>query len=623
MVAPNLFILGTHKAGVAFLNQTLAAHPKIVLTPSATPPLFSQDTVTDEDVAAFEAQHFAEAPQDAWVGEATTTYLQWPHVLPLFKTHIKKAPRFIVVLRQPTEKAVAFFLHNWQRNRYPASTPFMGTLDMKLGLSPFATGQYTSAIKGWQDAYPEASFCFVTTDQMQNEPQGTLRKITDFLDVAPLKDAPKTYQSGDPALVWEGSVLKPHTPLEGVFSQPEIQRYELTALHEKFAQGIDETAALTGLDLSDWHTLPQITQQKRAPRKSTAAKPRFVFHIGFPKCGSTAIFTSLRANMAQLTKQKVFVLGDTFDIATKASEMLNPLWEIQKARRSADVRANMEERLRTHIRQADPDSTLILSSEVLGELGGEGMFDGFDDIANVEVIGYFRPQISWIPSAWKQWQSRDGVTIQDATAHYIQTRNPDYLGSINRWKAALPNAKVTLRPFLREELKDQSPLHDFMTLIDFKYDTLETSSEVKNPSIDYALLHLMMLNHEMFFTSRHDSKMMHCLVGLLPPAYLKTNAIMLNTEMRTAITDHFRADNLEVLSQLMPASQVGPYFETYFTQPDIPHGTAYPDFAQDDILHRAQTILKEVFDIDVQDITDNGKALAVALRDTLNNHIET
>lgn len=623
MTAPNFFILGAQKTGVPFLIETLSRHPDIFLSPATNPCLFAQENVTAKSVQAYEKRYFSEAPADARVGEGATTYLQWPHALANLQTHIKGTPRFVVSLRQPTDKAIAFFIHNWRRGRYAPGTTITDAFDMKLGLSPLATSLYGDAIKRWLDAYPPASFCFITYDQLVTDTQGTLRKITDFLDAVPLSGPVKPYQDSDPDLAWAGKVVTLRDPKPTDISPPRINRSDLTALHDRFAQDIEHTAALTGLDLSKWHKRPKITPHKMPGKKMKTSKPRFIFHVGFPKCGSTSIFTSLRANLSEMNKQKVFVLNDKFNIATKASEVRNPLWQIQEARQSRETREAMVDRLRLQIKRADGDSTLIFSSEVLGEIAGDGIFDGFDDIAHVDVIGYFRPQISWIPSAWKQWQSRDGITLKDATDAYVADHKPDYLGDMNRWQTALPKANTILRPFLREELVDQSPLHDFMTLIDFKYDTLETESEIKNPSIDYALLHLMMLHHSMFFTSRHDSKMMHALVKMLPPQYLKTNAIMLNTQMQAAITDGFRADNEEILSRFLPKGEVATYFEKYFTRPDVPDGDAYPDFAQDDILQRARDIIKDVFDINVDDLSGNGHRLATALHGIISPRIDS
>ena len=624
MRAPNFFILGVQKAGVPFLKSSLSAHPDIFLSTAVRHNLFIPEHVTKQDVQTYLQANFhdhanSDLQRGVWAGEGATTYLQWPHALTNMHVHLGKKPRFVVSLRQPTEKAVAFFLHNWRQQRYAPGTTITRACDMKFGLSPRATSLYADAIQRWLDVYPADCFCFITENQLRTETQATLGKITDFVGLAPLNGATQPYPDDTPGLAWDGDTLVARGQQDGDTIYPKINKRELTALQDGFAQDIERTATLTGMDLSAWHTQPAITHHKIKKRKGPAPKPRFIFHVGFPKCGSTSIFTSFRANLPAMNDQKVFVLNDNFDIATKPSEVQNPLWQIQNAQTSGDVRNTMIDRLRQHIQQASSDTTLILSAENLGEMGGEGHFDGFDDIADVDVVGYFRPQISWIPSAWKQWQSRDGISLTDATDAFVAGHKPDYLGAINRWQAALPKARMHLRPFIREELENGHPLYDFMTLIGFTYDTLEIKSEIKNPSIDYALLHLMMLNHDLFFKSRHDSTLMHALVRRLPARYLKTNAPMLTTQMQDTITNAFRADNMEILSRMMPQADVEGYFNTYFVPRDIPEGTAYPDFPDEEIIARASDILEKTFGIRTPKPGRTGRSLAEALQKILTN----
>jgi len=345
--------------------------------------------------------------------------------------------------------------------------------------------------------------------------------------------------------------------------------------------------------------------------------PRLIFHIGFSKCGSTSISQSFKPNFQAMLDQKFYVLNDAFEIAHKASELRTPLWAIQKARTSPAARTHMQDMLRRQIDRLGKNSTLILSSEILGPANNEGMFAGFDDIADVEVVAYFRPQIDWIPSGWKQWESRVGITLKDATAAYITEGRPAYRKMLDDWQASVPKAKITLRLFARDALINGSPMDDFMTQIGFNYDELKTSETAQNPSVDYALLHLMMRHHDLFFKNRHDSALMKILVSRLPDAYLKTNAPMLNEHMIQDISAAFADDNKALLARVVPKNEIDATYARYFTKPPVPAGTAYPDFKDADILARAQGILSETFGIDVQTSGTDGRALAQALHASL------
>jgi hypothetical protein len=41
------------------------------------------------------------------------------------------------------------------------------------------------------------------------------------------------------------------------------------------------------------------------------------------------------------------------------------------------------------------------------------LFAGLDNQFEVWVIFYLRPQLQWIPSAWKQWGLKKGVPLSD------------------------------------------------------------------------------------------------------------------------------------------------------------------------------------------------------------------
>jgi len=257
MTAPNFFILGAQKAGTTYLAKVLSLHPEVFFSEPKELMFFSKADIDQTDFRTYKDEYFSGTRGEKWVGEGSTTYLQWPDALDNLKAHIEGTPKFIVCLRQPTEKAISFFIHNWRRNRYEPGTTLTQTLDMKLGLSPLHTSLYAPSIKRWLKAYPRENFCFMKFDHLQAAPDRFVRKATDFLGIAPSSDIPNKLINAGLPLIWEDGKLTIASKIDKDQTRPVFTLEELEALHDRFQDDIKETAELTGLPLVNWAKLPQ------------------------------------------------------------------------------------------------------------------------------------------------------------------------------------------------------------------------------------------------------------------------------------------------------------------------------------------------------------------------------
>tara|TARA_R110002074_G_scaffold399168_1_gene591947 strand:+ start:185 stop:967 length:783 start_codon:yes stop_codon:yes gene_type:complete len=256
MPAPNFFILGAQKAGTTYLAKALSSHPDVLFSEPKELMFFSRPKINKRDFRTYKDDYFSVARREKWVGEGSTTYLQWPDALPNLQTYIEGQPKFIVCLRQPTEKAVSFFIHNWRRDRYAPGTTITDTLDEYLGLSPLGTGLYAPSLRRWLDAYPRENFCFMKFDHLQATPDRFVRKATDFLGIAPSTDVPNKLINAGLPLIWENGQLTIASKVDDDQTRPVFTVEELEALHARFQSDIAETAELTDLPLNNWAKIP-------------------------------------------------------------------------------------------------------------------------------------------------------------------------------------------------------------------------------------------------------------------------------------------------------------------------------------------------------------------------------
>jgi len=256
MAVPNLFILGAQKAGTTYLGKSFAAHPDIFFSEPKELLFFHRQDVSDEGFARYKKKYFSDVGDATWIAEGSTTYLQWPEALSNIRRYIPGRPKFIVCMRQLTEKSVSFFIHNWRRDRYAAGTRITDTVPMQIALSPRETGLYAPSIKRWFELYPREDFCFLNFDWLREDPAKFVGKATDFLGVSPADHIPDKLVNAGLPLKWQGDKLTIASGMAEHQQRPIFAPEELRKLHEMFLPDVAETEELTGLDLSAWRKMP-------------------------------------------------------------------------------------------------------------------------------------------------------------------------------------------------------------------------------------------------------------------------------------------------------------------------------------------------------------------------------
>lgn len=263
MRTPNLFIIGAQKSGTTYLANVLARHPDVFFCSPKEPLFFSKPEIDQSRYERYLETNFADAREEKWVGEGSTTYLQWPRALKNLKSFIPGTPKIIVCMRQPTEKAVSFYIHNWRRGRYARDIRIGDTAAMPVSLSSTKTSCYASSLTRWLDAYPREAFCFLKFDQLRDDPAGFVRKATAFLEIPERETVLRKTVNAGFSLTWRGDSLvidDPDAPPEG---RPEFTRTELEDIHALMQEDIAETERLTGLDLDEWRKFPAFAATDR------------------------------------------------------------------------------------------------------------------------------------------------------------------------------------------------------------------------------------------------------------------------------------------------------------------------------------------------------------------------
>jgi hypothetical protein len=318
---------------------------------------------------------------------------------------------------------------------------------------------------------------------------------------------------------------------------------------------------------------------------------RIILHAGFAKCGSTSIRFALVQNFRKLQKDNVFVFSKDLRIARTAADLVGtPIWFLEEARKKSE---NLTQRFIEEIAavaKRKTDYLAILSAENLANPGMVGLFPGLDRHFDVSVVFYLRPQLQWIPSAWKQRGLKEGIPLGDFVSQCINARRPSFRAAIETWKSALPAARLQVRFLIPELLTGGNLAHDFFHLLGLSEDKYDLESEPRNPSLDVAILHVLSKNPHLFSGIR-DNSLTLALTRALSKKFRSKNVQMLSSDEEARIEECFRDENLWLLKTYCGEIDVDRIYQAHFLPQKA--DVRYSNMTDIDLIYRCLGIILE------------------------------
>jgi hypothetical protein len=312
---------------------------------------------------------------------------------------------------------------------------------------------------------------------------------------------------------------------------------------------------------------------------------RIIIHAGFAKCGSSSIQAALFHNFVRLQEDGFSLFGKELKIAHKSADLGVPLWFLEHAR---EKKESLAQRVNNEI--ASGDRVGIVSAENLARPDMAPLLAGLDQRLDVSLVFYLRPQLQWIPSAWKQWDMKRGMSLSDFVTHCIRIRRPPFRLGIETWRNVLPSAKIHVRFLIPELLIGGNPARDFFELLGLSQDRYPIGVEPRNPSLDFSVLHVLSKNPHLF-AGIHDNKLMKKLMRALPAEFQSANIQMLSREEEARIEESFREENRWLLNAYCSGFDVDRIYRTYFTPQEAQ--ARYSSMTDLDLIYRCLGIILE------------------------------
>jgi len=202
---PNFIIVGAMKAGTTSLSSYLSKHPQVI--PSITKEIHFFDGGKNPQVDIFakgEKWYRAHFPKkneikfNTKVFEATPAYLFNPDSP---KRILKTIPnvKIIILLRNPTERAISHYLHGARRNWDPLPCykalqaeeerlkPIIAAQDYKsrafIEYSYKSRGLYLEQIKRYLEYFPREQMLILNSNDLFTQTENALKRVFDFVEI--------------------------------------------------------------------------------------------------------------------------------------------------------------------------------------------------------------------------------------------------------------------------------------------------------------------------------------------------------------------------------------------------------------------------------------------------------
>ena len=182
---PDFFILGVQKSGTSWLNSALSHHPDVCV-PKKEIHFFDNADNYAKGYAWYE-RFFRGCPDAASVGEATPNYFyarpseRRPGICPALIHDCAPNARFIVLFRDPVERAISAYYHNIQVGRISPAWPLEHA---KYQANILTTGYYDEHLGAWLRYFDRDQFLVLFFERhILQRKEHTLRSVYDFLGV--------------------------------------------------------------------------------------------------------------------------------------------------------------------------------------------------------------------------------------------------------------------------------------------------------------------------------------------------------------------------------------------------------------------------------------------------------
>ncbi len=263
MKKPNFLVVGVQKAGTTYLCGRLAQHKDIYFSEPKELLFFQKKDISQDDFRNYLKDYFDKVKSEKYIGEGSVIYAQWPNALENIKKFLGDDVKIIICLRQPTDRALSFYLHNYKKGRFDGSEDILKAGENDIRLSPVKSSMYAKYIEKWITAYGD-NVSFQLFDDLLESPTEFVREATDFLGLDPMEKVSEKAVNKGFSLVWKEDNLTLNVENVENKTIPTFEIKQLEKLHALFLDDIEKTEILIDRSLEHWKKMPEFTAKQKS-----------------------------------------------------------------------------------------------------------------------------------------------------------------------------------------------------------------------------------------------------------------------------------------------------------------------------------------------------------------------
>jgi len=255
VVKPNTFLIGVQKAATTSLFNWIAQHPE-VSGPSSIKdyPFFIKDEFYKEGIGSLDRIYREEGyTNERVVMQGSVQYMFFKKASERISEYNPNS-KIIIVLRNPVERAISAYRYFNKMNLETLTMKeaileeekrLHGTFQERCELTYVAHGLYAKQLKEVFSFFPRDQILILFYEQVKNEPQNTVRRVFQFLNIAPdfQPDFKILNQTGNVRIQWLQKL---------VFNQNKIKKFIVKNFLD-FLMPLHKRTKLK-LRLKEWNT---------------------------------------------------------------------------------------------------------------------------------------------------------------------------------------------------------------------------------------------------------------------------------------------------------------------------------------------------------------------------------
>lgn len=188
----NFYCIGAQKAGTTTLHDILKNHPNICLPNQKEAPFYQNDSQYSKGKDWYEKKYFSHYNNEKIVGSISPEFMYYPWIPERIKETYGSNIKFVVLLRNPIDRAVSHY--NMSKGRNIEKRDFLTAIKSEnktitrsfyhnKQFSYINRGLYSVQIERYFKLFPKENFLFIKFEDFISDQQTIIKQICRFLEI--------------------------------------------------------------------------------------------------------------------------------------------------------------------------------------------------------------------------------------------------------------------------------------------------------------------------------------------------------------------------------------------------------------------------------------------------------